>query len=66
MKAVLIQAFTVVFFTIRSHRAFVVKYKMGEDVDLGLHFDNAEVTLNVALSPDSGLLSTTVLCVGQD
>ena len=39
---------------------------MGEDVDLGLHFDNAEVTLNVALSPDSGLLSTTVLCVGQE
>lgn len=36
-----------------SHRAFVVKYKMGEDVDLGLHFDNAEVTLSVALSPES-------------
>ena len=37
-----------------SHRAFLVKYKIGEDVDLGLHFDNSEVTLSVALSPDSG------------
>ena len=33
-----------------SHRAFMVKYKMGQDVDMGLHFDNAEVTLNVSLS----------------
>merc|ERR550539_102672 len=33
-----------------SHKAFVVKYKIGEDVDLAEHFDNAEVTLNVSLS----------------
>ena len=32
-----------------SHRAFVVKYSMGEDLDLSYHFDNAEVTLNVCL-----------------
>ena len=31
-------------------QAFVVKYKIGEDVDLAEHFDNAEVTLNVSLS----------------
>ena len=30
--------------------AFVLKYKIGEDVDLAEHFDNAEVTLNVPLS----------------
>ena len=30
--------------------AFIVKYKIGEDVDLAEHFDNAEVTLNVSLS----------------
>ena len=33
-----------------SFLAFVVKYKIGEDVDLAEHFDNAEVTLNVSLS----------------
>ena len=32
-----------------SHRAFVVKYRIGEDLDLSYHFDNAEVTLNVCL-----------------
>ena len=31
---------------------FVVKYKIGEDVDLAEHFDNAEVTLNVSISDD--------------
>ena len=32
-----------------SHRAFVVKYAMEDDVELSYHFDNAEVTLNVCL-----------------
>lgn len=32
-----------------SHRAFVVKYALGEDRELNYHFDNAEVTLNVCL-----------------
>lgn len=36
-----------------SHKAFVVKYAMGEDVDLAAHFDNAEVTLNVSLSDNN-------------
>ncbi|XP_074061585.1 2-oxoglutarate and iron-dependent oxygenase domain-containing protein 2 [Macrotis lagotis] len=35
-----------------SHRAFVVKYAMGEDLDLSYHYDNAEVTLNVSLGKD--------------
>lgn len=32
-----------------SHKAFVVKYDMNEDLDLSYHYDNAEVTLNVCL-----------------
>ena len=32
-----------------SHKAFVVKYKLDEDLDLSYHYDNAEVTLNVSL-----------------
>ncbi|KAM9622068.1 2-oxoglutarate and iron-dependent oxygenase domain-containing protein 2 [Trichechus inunguis] len=32
-----------------SHRAFVVKYAPGQDRELGYHYDNAELTLNVAL-----------------
>ncbi|XP_066510614.1 2-oxoglutarate and iron-dependent oxygenase domain-containing protein 2 isoform X2 [Hoplias malabaricus] len=35
-----------------SHKAFVVKYAMHEDVDLSYHYDNAEVTLNVSLGED--------------
>lgn len=35
-----------------SHKAFVVKYAMDEDTELAAHFDNAEITLNVALSND--------------
>ncbi len=35
-----------------SHRAFIVKYAMEEDVKLSYHFDNAEVTFNVCLGPD--------------
>lgn len=32
-----------------SHRAFIVKYTIEEDVELSYHFDNAEVTLNVCI-----------------
>ena len=32
-----------------SHKAFIVRYATGEDLDLLYHFDNAEVTLNVNL-----------------
>uniref|UniRef100_A0A672L219 2-oxoglutarate and iron-dependent oxygenase domain containing 2 n=1 Tax=Sinocyclocheilus grahami TaxID=75366 RepID=A0A672L219_SINGR len=32
-----------------SHKAFVVKYDMREDLDLSYHYDNAEVTLNLSL-----------------
>nr|XP_019589459.1 PREDICTED: 2-oxoglutarate and iron-dependent oxygenase domain-containing protein 2 isoform X1 [Rhinolophus sinicus] len=32
-----------------SHRAFVVKYAPGQDRELGCHFDNAELTINMAL-----------------
>ena len=35
-----------------SHKAFVVVYKMDQDVDLSTHYDNAEVTLNVSLGKD--------------
>lgn len=34
---------------LNSHRAFVVKYDLKEDLDLSYHYDNAEVTLNVCL-----------------
>ncbi|XP_048848987.1 2-oxoglutarate and iron-dependent oxygenase domain-containing protein 2 isoform X1 [Brienomyrus brachyistius] len=35
-----------------SHKAFVVKYAMGQDLDLSYHYDNAEVTLNVCLGKE--------------
>ncbi|XP_053328294.1 2-oxoglutarate and iron-dependent oxygenase domain-containing protein 2 [Spea bombifrons] len=35
-----------------SHKAFVVKYALHEDLDLSCHYDNAEVTLNVCLGKD--------------
>ncbi|XP_043963906.1 2-oxoglutarate and iron-dependent oxygenase domain-containing protein 2 isoform X1 [Gambusia affinis] len=35
-----------------SHKAFVVKYAMNEDLDLSYHYDNAEVTLNVSLGKE--------------
>ena len=35
-----------------SHKAFVVKYDLKEDLDLSYHYDNAEVTLNVSLGKD--------------
>ncbi|XP_068617128.1 2-oxoglutarate and iron-dependent oxygenase domain-containing protein 2 [Brachionichthys hirsutus] len=35
-----------------SHKAFVVKYDMSEDLDLNYHYDNAEVTFNISLGKD--------------
>ncbi|KAL9981094.1 hypothetical protein ACROYT_G009753 [Oculina patagonica] len=35
-----------------SHKAFTVHYKIGEDLDLSYHYDNAEVTLNVSLGKE--------------
>ncbi|XP_048370048.1 LOW QUALITY PROTEIN: 2-oxoglutarate and iron-dependent oxygenase domain-containing protein 2 [Sphaerodactylus townsendi] len=35
-----------------SHKAFVVKYALREDLDLSSHYDNAEVTLNVSLGKE--------------
>lgn len=35
-----------------SHKAFVVKYDMNEDLDLSYHYDNAEVTLNVSVGKE--------------
>ncbi|XP_030073156.1 2-oxoglutarate and iron-dependent oxygenase domain-containing protein 2 isoform X1 [Microcaecilia unicolor] len=37
---------------LNSHKAFVVKYSMQEDLDLSCHYDNAEVTLNVCLGKE--------------
>ena len=28
-----------------SHKAFIVKYQVGDDVDLAYHYDNAEVSI---------------------
>ncbi|CAH2295790.1 2-oxoglutarate and iron-dependent oxygenase domain-containing 2 isoform X1 [Pelobates cultripes] len=35
-----------------SHKAFIVKYAVHEDVDLSCHYDNAEVTLNICLGKE--------------
>ena len=35
-----------------SQKVFIVKYAMNEDLELAPHFDNAEITLNVALSQE--------------
>ncbi len=37
------------FANLNSHHAFIVRYKLGEDVDLSKHVDRADVTLNVCL-----------------
>jgi len=34
------------------HHAFIVRYKQGEDLDLAMHIDDSEVTLNVCLGKD--------------
>jgi len=38
--------------SLNSHKAFTVHYKIGEDLDLSYHYDNAEVTLNVSLGKE--------------
>ena len=38
--------------TLDSYKAFTVKYKMGDDLRLGYHYDNAEVTVNVCIGKD--------------
>ncbi|XP_069071068.1 2-oxoglutarate and iron-dependent oxygenase domain-containing protein 2 isoform X2 [Pleurodeles waltl] len=35
-----------------SHKAFVVKYSLSEDLDLSSHYDNAEVTVNISLGKE--------------
>jgi len=35
-----------------SHKAFIVQYNKEQDLDLSYHFDDAEVTLNLPLSPE--------------
>ncbi|XP_069475743.1 2-oxoglutarate and iron-dependent oxygenase domain-containing protein 2 isoform X2 [Ambystoma mexicanum] len=35
-----------------SHKAFVVKYSLSEDLDLSSHYDNAEITINVSLGKE--------------
>ncbi|CAE8592783.1 unnamed protein product [Polarella glacialis] len=35
-----------------SHHSFVVDYGVGKDTNLGVHDDNSEVTVNIALSED--------------
>lgn len=32
-----------------DHHGFIVQYRIGEDTDLGFHYDASEVTLNVCL-----------------
>lgn len=38
--------------TLDSHKAFIVTYKEGMDVELEYHYDNAEVTMNISLNED--------------
>ncbi|KAM5191344.1 2-oxoglutarate and iron-dependent oxygenase domain-containing protein 2 isoform 1-T1 [Mantella aurantiaca] len=35
-----------------SHKAFVVQYSLDKDLDLSLHYDNSEITLNVSLGKE--------------
>jgi len=35
-----------------SHKAFTVEYEMGKDLELGYHYDNAEITLNICIGKD--------------
>ena len=35
--------------TLDSHRVFIVRYRVGEDIELATHYDNAEVTINVSI-----------------
>ena len=44
-----------------SHKAFVVSYKIGQDVELGCHYDNAEITLNVSLGRADDVSSSSAI-----
>jgi ankyrin repeat protein len=33
----------------RAHHSFIVKYKIGEDLDLDTHIDSSDITLNICL-----------------
>jgi hypothetical protein len=35
-----------------SHKAFIVSYRMGQDIDLAYHYDNAEITVNISLNDE--------------
>jgi len=35
-----------------SHHAFIVQYKTSEDLDLGFHYDESEVTINICLGKE--------------
>lgn len=35
-----------------SHHSFTVEYRLGQDVDLGFHYDDSDVTLNVCLGKE--------------
>jgi len=39
-------------FTLRSHHAFVIKYKVGEDTNLATHVDLSDITVNVCLGKE--------------
>ena len=45
-----------------SHKAFIVTYKIGHDIDLGYHYDNAEITLNVSLGRSINEIFIFKLC----
>jgi hypothetical protein len=38
--------------TLDGHHAFIVQYKLTEDLDLGFHYDSSEVTLNLCLGKE--------------
>ncbi|ESN94615.1 hypothetical protein HELRODRAFT_164480 [Helobdella robusta] len=37
------------YYSLDSQKAFIVNYKVGEDVDLAPHYDNSEITFNISL-----------------
>jgi ankyrin repeat protein len=36
----------------KSHHSFIVKYKIGEDLDLDTHIDSSDITMNVCLGKE--------------
>jgi hypothetical protein len=39
-------------FQFDAHHSFIVRYKVGEDIDLAKHVDDSEVTVNVCLGKE--------------